>query len=174
MSRALEINEHLGEIEDAITSLLREEPDLIIEGGTNNQPMLKNLISQKTSVRYVGLDVNWEIVESGRFTRYGNCARPESVTPIAQEYNAQKIALVSWFALAGILSGRINHEERKDREDILTVQQTVDNITALYALQMHVLPSDLFNQTTHFYETSQDAGWKLHSYEDKTIMLLTR
>ncbi len=174
MKNELSIIRCAGGIDEAIATLLANQPDLFVEGATGSRPLLKKLITKTTSIPYVGVDINTEVLEDGAFTQYGNCAMPEDMEPIIAQYQSKRTALVTWMALTAILSDRISHDEGKDHRDILGERLTMQNINSLYTLQMHVLPSSLFEEAKDFYALCQSNGWKLNSYENNSIMLLTR
>lgn len=163
-----------GGLDEAVAKILSFNPDLIIEGGTGSRPILRNLVRDAAYTGpYVGLDLNWEIIEEGAFTRYGNCARSDSVTPVIQEFAAKKTAFVTWNALPTILSDRISHEDRKNHDDVLPVKTIAQNTTQLYACQMHVIYKDFFGVVQPFLKYCVELGWKLFSYDqDRELMVI--
>lgn len=163
-----------GGLHEAIAKIVSFRPDLIIEGATGSRPTLRNLMRDASYVDpYVGLDLNHEIIETGAFTRYGNCVKPDSVTPVLQEFGAKQPTFVTWHALPAILSDRIGPEDRKNRGDVLSAKTIAENITQLFSHQMHVFYKDFWDYLKPFFKYSIALGWQLSSYDqDQELMVI--
>ncbi|OGG35252.1 hypothetical protein A2363_02390 [Candidatus Gottesmanbacteria bacterium RIFOXYB1_FULL_47_11] len=162
-----------GGLHESVARVVSFKPDLIIEGATGSRPVLKNLLKAASyGGPYIGLDINMEIIEPGAFTRYGNCAKPESVFPIIQEFSSKAPVLSTWNALPAILSNRIGPEDRKDPEDVLSTKTIVQNLTQLFPYQMHVFYKDFYPMLENFFKLSVASGWQLFLYDEDSEQMV--
>lgn len=163
-----------GDLEAALAELSRLQPDVIIEGGSNNRAYLKTLVQATLHNPYIGLDLNPEIRDS-KFTHYGNCFRPEHVQPLITQYNSKRPALLSYYALEALLSDRLNHEDRKDSEDRLALSVIVKFCTQLYKVQFHIIMGRYISDEMElFFERSHKAGWHIRDFGQGDLILMTR
>lgn len=164
-----------GGLDGAIAALHAYQPDLLIEGGSNRNPALFSLLNTTFTCPYVGLDLrDDEAYTPEGFTRYGNCLRPVSVTPVVQEHGATRVGLVTWNALNALLGNSINPDEHKKHDDRLDRDVAVVNITRLYGIQLHLGLGVFFSSLRPFYEECAKQGWTVIDYGDHNIFLLTK
>lgn len=163
------------EVDGAIDALLAAQPDLLIEGGSNRNPILYNFLKPHYQGQYIGMDLrDDEPYPASGFTRYGNCLRPEHVQPIIEEHGVSRVGLVTWNALLALLGNNISPDQHKREEDRLDLDTMVANITALYSVQLHLGLNAFFSTLRPFYEACAAAGWRVTDYGWNNIFVLTR
>ena len=98
----LHIETKTGGLNAAIKEVLTYQPDLIIEGGTNNRDTLLHIFREQYSGPYAGMDINPDIdYARSRFTVYGNCLRLDDVvTAIEGAFHEALPDLIVLFRLA--------------------------------------------------------------------------